>query len=166
MTIKSRSNVVSDAGSSRTHNRNTRMARPKNQSARKALPWIGYDLDSSENCDRFIQDLLKATWTGKLGTRQASTCLAAVRLLLEGRGWIGEMESEPEAIDDTTIQANEIKQFTEHLTEDEQAEMARMIKRYEELLTIGQERATTEDPNKAFKEGDYKAPIETRKEGK
>lgn len=53
----------------------------------KSPPWVGYELDSRENVDRFLQDTIRETWTGRLGTRQASSINGSVRLLLELRGW-------------------------------------------------------------------------------
>ncbi|MCX6658956.1 MAG: hypothetical protein NTX81_01050, partial [Candidatus Bathyarchaeota archaeon] len=77
----------------RTHKRRSSLARPGNKNAKKAPAWISYSLDTKENLDRFLTDMIKATWTGKLGTRQASTINAAVKVLLEFRGWI---HKEPE----------------------------------------------------------------------
>jgi hypothetical protein len=79
----------------RTHNRRSSKARPGNRNAKKAPAWISYNLDSRENLDRFITDMIEATWTGKLGTRQASTINAATKLLLEFRGWIPRQQQPP-----------------------------------------------------------------------
>ena len=39
--------------------------------------------------------MIEATWTGRLGTRQASTINAATKLLLEFRGWIPRQQQPP-----------------------------------------------------------------------
>jgi hypothetical protein len=65
------------------------MARLENDSARKSSPWLDkYDLDTFKSVDAFMKELLKQTWTGKLGTRQSADCLAILRLLLERRLWL------------------------------------------------------------------------------
>ena len=55
---------------------------------RKPLAWIKYDLDSNDNLDLFIQDVIKATWMNKLDTRSASALNGSIRLLMEKRGLI------------------------------------------------------------------------------
>jgi hypothetical protein len=78
----------------RTHKR-IRGSQRDNKNAKKAPPWISYPLDLRENLDRFITDMIKATWTGRLGTRQASTINAATKLLLDFRGWIPRQQQPP-----------------------------------------------------------------------
>ena len=79
----------------RTHKRRSSLARPGNKNAKKAPAWISYSLDSRENLDHFLTDMIEATWTGRLGTRQASTINAATKLLLEFRGWIPRQPQTP-----------------------------------------------------------------------
>ena len=68
----------------------------RQQERTESPSWISYPLDSRENLDQFIRDMIKATWTGRVGTRQASTINAATKLLLEFRGWIPRQPQEPE----------------------------------------------------------------------
>ena len=53
----------------------------------KSPPWIKYELKTREDLDRFLVDAIKASWTGKLGTRQASAVNGSIRLLMELRTW-------------------------------------------------------------------------------
>jgi len=46
----------------------------------KYPPWVGYELDSRENVDHLIRDTIRETWTGRLGTRQASAINRSIRL--------------------------------------------------------------------------------------
>jgi hypothetical protein len=133
------------------------MARAGNLPAKKAPPWLdSYDLDTYAGVDAFTKELLKATWTGVLGTRQgvlgtrqAADCLATLRLLLERRLWLptsgeafnpevgkyGRPSPERGAIE-------EAQRSIEHHTEEERAQLER-------LLTMAQERASAKDPDKA-----------------
>lgn len=55
-----------------------------NGNAKKRLPWLeSYDLTSPEGVRGFLQEIVKATWTGELGSRQAGAMNGTVRLLLE-----------------------------------------------------------------------------------
>jgi hypothetical protein len=54
-----------------------------NQNARKCLPWLSYDLSTADGVERFLEQVIRATWTGELGTRQAGALNGSVRLLLE-----------------------------------------------------------------------------------
>jgi len=55
-----------------------------NVNAKKSLVWLkDYDLSSVEGSRRFLQELIKRTWTGQLGTRAAGALNGSLRLLLE-----------------------------------------------------------------------------------
>jgi hypothetical protein len=59
-------------------------ARYGNQNAKKALAWLdSYDLGSPEGVDGFLQEVIKRTWTGELGTRAAGALNGSLRILLE-----------------------------------------------------------------------------------
>jgi hypothetical protein len=50
----------------------------------KALSWSeDFDLSSREGIDRFIQEVIRATWTGQLGSRQAGAINNSVKVLIE-----------------------------------------------------------------------------------
>ena len=64
--------------------RNVHQARPGNENAKKKLAWLdSYDLASSAGLDAFLQELVKKTWTGELGTRAAGALNGSLRILLE-----------------------------------------------------------------------------------
>lgn len=66
------------------HYRNVHQARYGNQNAKKALAWLdSYDLSSPEGVDAFLQQVIKCTWTGELGTRAAGALNGSLRILLE-----------------------------------------------------------------------------------
>ena len=55
-----------------------------NLNGAKSLPWLeSYDLSTPAGIDEFLQQVIKATWTGKLGTRAAGALNGSLRLLLE-----------------------------------------------------------------------------------
>ncbi len=55
-----------------------------NENARKTLEWLdSYDLSSPEGVDAFLQEVIKRTWTGELGTRAAGALNGSLRILLE-----------------------------------------------------------------------------------
>jgi hypothetical protein len=55
-----------------------------NGNAKKRLEWLeSYDLTSSDGVHKFLQEIIKHTWTGDLGTRAASALNGSVRLMLE-----------------------------------------------------------------------------------
>jgi len=55
-----------------------------NVNAKKSLPWLSsYDLTTPEGVDRFLQEVIKRTWTGELGTRAAGALNGSLRILLE-----------------------------------------------------------------------------------
>jgi hypothetical protein len=95
---KPRSRVSGESrGSARnTHNQSSHGGKRKgagaplgNDSAKKRLPWLSeYDLDTFQGVDAFTKELLKATWSGRLGSRQSNDCLGILRLLLERRFWL------------------------------------------------------------------------------
>jgi hypothetical protein len=64
--------------------KNVSQARPGNQNAKKTLKWLeSYDLSTAEGVRGFLQEIVKHTWTGELGTRAASALNGTVRLMLE-----------------------------------------------------------------------------------
>ncbi|MGA2460182.1 MAG: hypothetical protein ABSF82_02045 [Candidatus Bathyarchaeia archaeon] len=59
-------------------------ARPGNQNAKKTLAWVdSFDLSSQEGVRQFLAEVVKATWTGDLGSRAAGALNGSLRLLLE-----------------------------------------------------------------------------------
>jgi hypothetical protein len=55
-----------------------------NTNAKKCLEWqSGYDLKSPGGIDNFLQEVIKATWEGRLGTRAGGVLNSSLRLLLE-----------------------------------------------------------------------------------
>jgi len=64
--------------------RNVRQARPGNENAKKKLAWLdSYDLRTPGGVDGFLQEVIKRTWTGELGTRAAGALNGSLRILLE-----------------------------------------------------------------------------------
>jgi hypothetical protein len=59
-------------------------ARPGNSNAKKSLDWLdSYDLSTPGGVDGFLQEVIKRTWTGELGTRAAGALNGSLRILLE-----------------------------------------------------------------------------------
>lgn len=55
-----------------------------NENAKKSLAWLeSYDLSSSDGVRGFLQEIIKHTWDGSLGSRQAGALNGTMRLLLE-----------------------------------------------------------------------------------
>jgi len=55
-----------------------------NENAKKALAWLNsYDLSTPVGVDGFLQEVIRRTWTGELGTRAAGALNGSLRLLLE-----------------------------------------------------------------------------------
>ncbi len=55
-----------------------------NKNAKKSLAWLeSYDLTSAEGIRLFLVELIRRTWIGELGTRQAGALNGSMRLLLE-----------------------------------------------------------------------------------
>jgi len=55
-----------------------------NENAKKTLTWLdSYDLSSPEGVDAFLQEVIRRTWTGELGTRAAGALNGSLRILLE-----------------------------------------------------------------------------------
>ena len=55
-----------------------------NENAKKVLEWLDtYDLSSPEGVQKFLQEAIKKTWQGELGSRQGGVINGALRLLLE-----------------------------------------------------------------------------------
>ena len=55
-----------------------------NENAKKCLTWLDtYDLSTPEGVDGFLQEVIKRTWTGELGTRAAGALNGSLRILLE-----------------------------------------------------------------------------------
>ena len=95
----------------------------------KSPPWVSYKLDSRENVDRFLQDVIKGAYTGLLGTRQASSINGSLRLLLEFRGWI--QRTPLQVVQAQTVVKGNAKKWLDQLNEDEQEILARAIRRLE-----------------------------------
>ena len=70
--------------SPRTQIKSRRGAPLGNQNACKLLLWQdNYDLSSTNGIRDFLSEVVKATWTGALGTRAAGALNGSLRLLLE-----------------------------------------------------------------------------------
>ena len=55
-----------------------------NLNGAKKLPWLeSYDLSTPAGVDQFLQQVIRATWMGELGTRAAGALNGSLRLLLE-----------------------------------------------------------------------------------
>ena len=55
-----------------------------NENAKKTLAWLdSYDLSTPQGVDGFLQEVIKRTWTGELGTRAAGALNGSLRILLE-----------------------------------------------------------------------------------
>ena len=84
-TTRKRRQALSREGS-RTQNESSRKrgGQSRNENAKKCLEWLGsYNLSTGEGTRAFLVELIKRTWTGELGTRQAGALNGSVRLLLE-----------------------------------------------------------------------------------
>lgn len=63
-----------------------------NENARKRLPWLeSYDLSSLEGIQGFLREIVKHTWIGDLGTRQASALNSTCGLLLQYHADLAEL---------------------------------------------------------------------------
>jgi hypothetical protein len=52
--------------------------------AKKSLAWLDrYDLSTPQGVGSFLQEVIKRTWTGQLGTRAAGALNGSLRILLE-----------------------------------------------------------------------------------
>jgi len=82
-----RSRGSSHSKSPRTQNNRMRGlggAPAGNENAKKSLAWLDtYDLSTPEGVDGFLQEVIKRTWTGELGTRAAGALNGSLRILLE-----------------------------------------------------------------------------------
>src|SRR5208282_1607324 len=55
-----------------------------NVNGKKCLEWLeSYDLSSMDGVHSFLAEIVKRTWTGELGSRQAGALNGTMRLLLE-----------------------------------------------------------------------------------
>ena len=72
-------------GFPRTHFKSRGRGAPAgNENAKKSLKWLDkYDLSSPEGIDSFLQEVIRRTWTGELGTRAAGALNGSLRILLE-----------------------------------------------------------------------------------
>jgi len=76
-----------------------RGGQPGNQNALKALPWLEeYDLSTPDGVKKFLAEVVKATWTGQLGTRQASALNGSIRLMFE-HGFLPEVVARIEQLE-------------------------------------------------------------------
>jgi hypothetical protein len=61
-----------------------RGGQPGNRNAVKSLPWLpSYDLRKPEGLRSFLEEVIKAVWTGELGTRAAGSLSGSLRLMFE-----------------------------------------------------------------------------------
>ena len=80
--------------------KNAGQARPGNQNAKKSLAWLEeYDLSSPEGVRGFLEEVIKHTWTGDLGTRAAGALNGSVRLMLEHE-LLPELEKRLKSLED------------------------------------------------------------------
>jgi len=71
-----------------------------NGNAKKTPAWLeSYDLSTSEGVRSFLQEIIKHTWTGELGTRAASALNGSVRLMLEHE-LLPELEKRIKSLED------------------------------------------------------------------
>jgi len=103
----------------------------------KSPPWIKYELKTREDLDRFLVDAIRLTWTGKLGTRQASSVNGSIRLLMELRGWRQLPPIVPPVEQPREWTDEEKKVILGRLTEDEQIEFCRLINKLEGKEDLG-----------------------------
>jgi hypothetical protein len=86
-TIKKQSNggPLTRRGSPRTQFKSRGRGAPAgNDNAKKCLKWLNtYDLSSPQGVDSFLQEVIRRTWTGELGTRAAGALNGSLRILLE-----------------------------------------------------------------------------------
>lgn len=100
----------------------------------KSPHWVDYELDSKEAVERFLIDALKLTWTGKLGTRQASAINGTTRLLMEARGYIQKASLNIiQAQSVMKIDLEKLQKIIDKLNEDEQLVISRAIAKLAEL---------------------------------
>jgi len=85
------------------------------------------------NVDRFLQDVIKGTYTGRLGTRQASALNGSIRLLMELHGWI--QKTPLQIVQPQKAAKADIEKLRKVLRPDEQVLFARAIKRLESKRT-------------------------------
>jgi hypothetical protein len=56
----------------------------RNLNGQRKLAWLSsYDLSTSEGIAEFLRELIKASWTGKIGSRVSGSLNGSLRLLLE-----------------------------------------------------------------------------------
>lgn len=71
-----------------------------NENAKKALAWLDiYDLSTPQGVDGFLQEVIKRTWTGELGTRAAGALNGSLRILLE-HATLPELERRIKSLED------------------------------------------------------------------
>ena len=116
------------------------------------IPALSYDpLDTAENMHKFLNQLITWTLSGRIRPRQASVCRAILATSLDVEGY-GELEGKIDEIGELLTGASNIleraklenpesHEIVKQLTEAEQLELYKLIKRYEELVAKAQERA-------------------------
>ena len=73
---------------------------PGNLNRMKSLEWLeSYDLSTSQGVRGFLQEIIKATWRGDLGSRSAGALNGSVRLLLEHE-LLPELEKRIKSLED------------------------------------------------------------------
>ena len=80
-------------GNGRTQNESRKRGGQRgNKSACKRPTWPNFELNSPGDVLRFLREVVRATWEGKLGTRQAGAINGSLRLMLEYDSDIGKLE--------------------------------------------------------------------------
>jgi hypothetical protein len=96
-------------GSGRTQNESTHRKRggqPRNGNAKKSLTWLDeYDLSSPDGVRGFLQEIIKRSWTGELGSRAAGALNGTMRLLLEHE-LLPELEKRIKALENQRVETN------------------------------------------------------------
>lgn len=122
-----------------------------NGNAKKRLPWLAnYDLSSLEGIQSFLREVVKHTWIGDLGTRQASALNSTCGLLLQYDQDIRDLAKMKETFEEMQAEHEIFKrqsllgrkpfpideQWIQTLTEDEQVVIARAIARCEKQNSL------------------------------
>ena len=143
---------VSGRGASRSGVHKSTGGAPRgNGNAKKRLPWLAsYDLGSLEGIQSFLREVVKHTWIGDLGTRQASALNSTCGLLLQYDQDIRDLAKMKETFEEMQAEHEIFKrqsllgrkpfpideQWIQTLTEDEQVVIARAIARCEKQNSL------------------------------
>lgn len=83
-----------------------RGGQPRNGNAKKSLEWLdSYDLSSPDGVRAFLQEIIKRSWTGELGSRAAGALNGTMRLLLEHE-LLPELEKRIKALENERVKPN------------------------------------------------------------